>query len=208
MVDNGSTDNTARVAHAAGATVLTESRRGYGLACQRGIQYAHERMADVVIFLDGDYSDYPAELPQLLEPVIRGEADFVVGSRTQDTQARGALLPQARYGNWLACTLMRIIWGIRHTDLGPFRAIKVPQLQHLEMRDPTFGWTIEMQIKAHLAGIRATEVAVSYRQRIGTSKITGTFSGTLRASAKILWTIVSLAIQSRVLSRRFARLAV
>ncbi len=205
VVDNASTDNTAEVARAAGATVLAEARRGYGYACQRGIRYASDRSADVVVFLDADYSDYPSEAARLLEPITKGEADFVVGSRMRGTVERGALLPQARYGNWLACMLMRAIWGIRHTDLGPFRAIKLSRLQHLGMRDPTFGWTIEMQIKAHLAGLRVIEVPVSYRCRIGTSKITGTVCGSVRASVKILWTIGALAMQSRSLSRQFAK---
>ena len=206
VVDNGSTDDTAAVARAAGATVLSESRRGYGFACLCGIRHAVQREADVVVFLDGDYSDYPREITQLLEPILKDEADFVIGSRMRGERERGALLPQARYGNWLACTLMRTIWGIRNTDLGPFRAIKLSQLQSLEMRDRTFGWTIEMQIKAHLAGLRMVEVPVSYRRRVGRSKITGTINGTLRAAAKILWTIGSLAFQSRSLSRRLARM--
>lgn len=193
VVDNASTDETARVAEAAGATVVAEPRRGYGRACLRGIAYARTRHPDIVVFLDGDYSDHPEEMADIVAPILRGEADFVVGSRTRGRAERGALLPQARAGNWLACTLMRLFWGARYTDLGPFRAIRFADLLALDMRDETFGWTIEMQIKAAVAGLRCTEVPVSYRRRVGTSKITGTVSGTIRASAKILWTIARLA---------------
>lgn len=198
VVDNASTDATAAVARAAGATVVEEPRRGYGNACLRGIAYARTRHPDVIVFLDGDYSDHPEELPSLIAPIHSGKADFVVGSRMRGARARGALLPQAIAGNWLACTLMRLIWGARWSDLGPFRAIRADALDRLGMQDRTFGWTIEMQIRALEAGLRCVEVPVSYRKRVGESKITGTFTGTLRASYKILWTIFRHAATRRL----------
>lgn len=193
VVDNASTDATAHNARAAGATVLREDRRGYGHACLRGIAYAETRDPDILVFLDGDYSDHPDEMGLLLSPILRDEADFVVGSRMTGRRETGALLPQALVGNWLACGLMRLFWGARFTDLGPFRAIRFADLLALGMRDPTYGWTVEMQIKAVRAGLRCAEVPVSYRRRIGVSKITGTVAGTAKASAKILWTIARYA---------------
>lgn len=189
VVNNASTDETETNARAAGATVLREGRRGYGWACLRGIAYARTRNPDVVVFLDGDYSDHPDEMGALIAPILRDDADFVIGSRMIGAREPGAMLPQALIGNRLACFLMRLFWGVSYTDLGPFRAIRFPDLLALGMEDKTFGWTIEMQIKAALAGLRITEVPVSYRKRVGVSKITGTLSGTLKASAKILWTI-------------------
>lgn len=194
VVNNASTDETEQNARAAGATVLREERRGYGWACLRGIAYARERRPDVVVFLDGDYSDHPQEMTRLVAPILCGEADFVIGSRMIGEREAGAMLPQALIGNRLACFLMRTLWGAHYTDLGPFRAIRLPALLALGMQDKTFGWTIEMQIKAVLAGLRYTEVPVSYRRRVGVSKITGTVSGTLKASAKILWTIARFAL--------------
>ena len=204
VVNNASTDATERNARAAGATVLAEPRRGYGRACLRGLAYAAAKppaeQPDVVVFLDGDYSDHPDEMTRLVAPIRSGAADFVVGSRllgqrTPETVVEpGAMLPQARLGNRLACFLMRRLWGARFTDLGPFRAIRFGALQALSMKDPTFGWTVEMQIKAVRAGLRCAEVPVSYRRRTGVSKITGTVSGTVKASAKILWTIGRLAL--------------
>jgi hypothetical protein len=193
VVNNASTDETEARARAAGATVLTEPRRGYGNACLRGIAYARTKQPDIVVFLDGDYSDHPDEMTRLLRPIRNGEADFVVGSRIRGESEPGAMLPQAQIGNRVACTLMRWIWGADYTDLGPFRAIRFRDLLALGMRDRTFGWTIEMQIKAVEAGLRVEEVPVSYRKRVGVSKITGTISGTVRASAKILWTIARFA---------------
>lgn len=203
VVNNASTDETEANARAAGATVLAEDQRGYGWACLRGLAYARRKaptqQPDVIVFLDGDYSDHPDEMPRLLAPLRRGTADFVVGSRIRGIAAPettvevGAMLPQARIGNRLACFLMRRLWGARFTDLGPFRAIRYDALRALGMRDQTFGWTVEMQIKAVQAGLRCAEVPVSYRRRTGVSKITGTVSGTAQASAKILWTIGRLA---------------
>jgi hypothetical protein len=202
VVNNASTDETERNARAAGATVLTEPRQGYGYACLRGIEYAKTAAPDVVVFLDGDYSDHPDEMPRLVAPIRRDEADFVLGSRIRGETEPGAMLPQARIGNRLACTLMRWIWGAEYTDLGPFRAIRFRDLLALDMQDRTFGWTIEMQIKAVRAGLRIREVPVSYRKRVGVSKITGTLSGTVKASAKILWTIGRFALVPPPISRR------
>lgn len=194
VVNNASTDETEQNARAAGATVLHEPRQGYGWACLRGIDYAKTKQPDVVVFLDGDYSDHPNEMPRLVAPIRRGEADFVLGSRIRGETEPGAMLPQAQIGNRVACTLMRWLWGADYTDLGPFRAIRFRDLLALNMQDKTFGWTIEMQIKAVRAGLRIREVPVSYRKRVGVSKITGTISGTVKASAKILWTIGRFAL--------------
>ncbi len=194
VVNNASTDETEDNARAAGATVLHEARRGYGNACLCGIAYARTRSPEVVVFLDGDYSDHPEELALLVAPILRGEADFVVGSRMLGRRERGAMLPQALVGNRLACGLMRLFWNARWTDLGPFRALRWDALEALDMQDRTYGWTIEMQIKAVEAGLRCTEVPVSYRRRVGVSKITGTVRGTLGASWKILSTIFRFAL--------------
>ena len=193
VVNNASTDETEDNARAAGATVLTEPQRGYGSACLRGLAYAKAKQPDVVVFLDGDYSDHPEEMTRLVRPIAEDEADFVVGSRIRGDAEPGALLPQAQVGNRLACTLMERIWGAEYTDLGPFRAVRFRDLMALEMQDETFGWTIEMQIKAAEAGLRIQEVPVSYRRRVGVSKITGTLTGTIKASTKILWTIGRMA---------------
>ncbi len=189
VVDNGSSDGTARVAREGGATVLTEGCRGYGAACLRGIEYLKDKNPDIVVFLDGDYSDCPEELPRLLYPILEQGYDLVIGSRTRGGAERGALLPQARLGNALATFLIRLFWGFAYTDLGPFRAIRFAKLLALDMRDPDYGWTVEMQIKAIQQGLKITEVPVRYRKRIGQSKITGTWKGTLKAGYKILWTI-------------------
>jgi glycosyltransferase involved in cell wall biosynthesis len=210
VVNNASTDETEANARAAGATVVREDRQGYGSACLRGLDYAHALQPDVVVFLDGDYSDHPDEMTRLVRPIAEGEADFVVGSRIRGDAEPGAMLPQAEIGNRLACALMRWIWGAEYTDLGPFRAIRYPHLRALSMQDTTFGWTIEMQIKAAEAGLRIREVPVSYRRRVGVSKITGTITGTIQASAKILWTIGRMAAtrsrRAPVLRDRIARL--
>jgi len=198
VVNNASTDETAENAQRAGATVVDESRRGYGYACLRGIEYAGSVSPDIIVFLDGDYSDHPEEMTSLVAPILSQEADLVIGSRTTGVREPGAMLPQAIFGNWLACSLMRLMWGARYTDLGPFRAIRYKDLVRLDMQDRTFGWTIEMQIKAHLAGLRTLEVPVSYRRRTGVSKITGTVTGTIKASIKILWTLLRFALQTRV----------
>jgi glycosyltransferase involved in cell wall biosynthesis len=204
VVNNASTDETEANARAVGATVLREARKGYGYACLRGLAYVHDEAAegrrpDVVVFLDGDYSDHPNELPDLLQPIWQGAADLVIGSRILGRRygrvEPGAMLPQALVGNRVACGLMRLFWGVRFTDLGPFRAIRYTELLALDMQDQTWGWTVEMQIKAARAGLRCTEVPVSYRRRIGVSKISGTVSGTIKASGKILWTIGRYALK-------------
>jgi glycosyltransferase involved in cell wall biosynthesis len=189
VVDNGSTDATADRAKHSGATVLYEPRRGYGFACLKGIDYLQERHADFIVFLDGDFSDYPEELPNLLVPIEKDRCDLVIGSRMLGKREPGSMLPQALFGNWLASTLIRLFWGQRFTDLGPFRAIRTGALTRLKMSDPTYGWTVEMQIKAAKLGMKCSEVPVRYRKRIGQSKVTGTFMGTINASAKILLTI-------------------
>jgi glycosyltransferase involved in cell wall biosynthesis len=191
VVDNGSTDGTGAVARKAGATVVEEPRRGYGRACQAGIVALGRQPVppDVVVFLDADFSDRPEELVQLVRPIVAEEADLVVGSRTLGRAEPRALLPQARFGNWLAAVLIRRLYGLRVTDLGPFRAIRWDTLRQLGMRDRDFGWTVEMQVRAARAGMRYAEVPVSYRRRIGVSKITGTLSGSVRAGWKILYTI-------------------
>ncbi len=195
VVDNGSSDRTADRAGEAGATVLSEHRRGYGWACLAGIAHASVSRPDVLVFVDGDHSDSPEEIDQLLEPIERGEADMVIGSRIIGRREPGALLPQALIGNTIACTLIRWFFGVRFTDLGPFRAIRAESLERLAMEDKTYGWTVEMQIKAARAGLRCAEVPVSYRKRIGTSKVTGTIKGTFLASVKILWTIARFALR-------------
>jgi len=202
VVNNASTDETEANARAAGATVLREKRRGYGFACLCGIAYAREKSPDIIVFLDGDYSDYPEEMSALVAPILQDEADFVVGSRMTGDREPGAMLPQALFGNRLACALMRLFWGARFTDLGPFRAIRFDELLALAMQDQTYGWTIEMQIKAVLAGLRCTEIPVSYRKRIGVSKVTGTLSGTIKASGKILWTIARYGLTAGATRKR------
>jgi glycosyltransferase involved in cell wall biosynthesis len=191
VVDNGSTDGTGAAAAAAGATVVVEPRPGYGSACLAGL--AHLRAKDsppgVVVFVDADHSDHADELPSLVAPIAEGGVDLVIGSRVLGHREPGALLPQARLGNLVATWLIRLFHGVRFTDLGPFRAITWEALERIGMSDPNFGWTAEMQAKVARAGLRATEVPVSYRRRIGRSKITGTVSGTIRAGYKILYTI-------------------
>ncbi len=187
VVDNACTDRTVEVAESAGARVVREERRGYGYACLAGI--AALNAPDIVVFLDGDYSDYPAEMSMLVQPVLSGEAEMVIGSRIRGTREKGALLPQARFGNALATFLIRLLFGVHYTDLGPFRAIRYDRLREMNMQDKTFGWTVEMQVKAAKMGIRVCEVPVSYRKRIGQSKITGTVQGTIKAGYKILATI-------------------
>ena len=192
VVDNGSADGSAEIARRCGAGVVREPRRGYGSACLAGIAEL-ARGADppgIVVFLDGDYSDHPEELPLLVQPIVDETADLVVGSRVLGRRERGALLPQARFGNWLASRLIRALYGLAVTDLGPFRAVRWSSLLALEMSDPDFGWTAEMQVKAARSRLRYREVPVSYRRRIGVSKISGTLSGTLRAGWKISATIV------------------
>jgi glycosyltransferase involved in cell wall biosynthesis len=192
VVDNGSADKTADVAQSAGAKVLFEPRRGYGCACLTGI--ANLNNPDIVVFLDGDYSDYPGEMEHLVDPIATGLVDIVVGSRVLGQAQKGALSPQARFGNWLSCKLIRLFWKVRYTDLGPFRAVRFSTLNELDMRDPNYGWTVEMQIKAAQQGMKIMEVPVSYRKRIGKSKVSGTIRGVILAGTKILTLIFVSAI--------------
>lgn len=188
VADNGSNDNTAGIAEGLGATVVYELEPGYGAACLRGLS-AVSGEVDIIAFLDGDYSDFPEDIHKLVDPIVKGQADFVLGSRSKGLVQKGALTPAQIFGNWLACFLMRRIWQAPYSDLGPFRAIEAGLLEQLAMQDRSYGWTIEMQIKAVLAGARILEVPVRYRQRIGVSKISGTVSGTFKAGYKILHTI-------------------
>jgi len=194
VVDNGSTDRTAERARDQGARVLHEPRRGYGSACLKGIERLDN--PDVVVFLDGDFSDYPEEMGLLVDPVIWGKADMVIGSRVLGRREPGALTPQAMFGNWLACNLVRFFWNVGYTDLGPFRAISYPALRRLLMRDPDYGWTIEMQIKAARVGLRVQEAPVSYRRRVGKSKVSGTVRGVIGAGIKILGAIFLHAVRA------------
>ncbi|MBI4582856.1 MAG: glycosyltransferase family 2 protein [Planctomycetes bacterium] len=193
VVDNGSTDRTAVMAREWGAAVVEEPRRGYGVSCRRGLE-ALPPGTEVVVFLDGDFSDHPEELPCLLEPIVQGEADLVIGSRVLGPSEPGALAPLAWWGNRLAVFLIRLFWGFRYTDLGPFRAIRLEALRRLELRDRGFGWNVEMQVRALQEGLRVVERPVSYRRRLGRSKISGTISGTIKAGVKILYVIFRLAL--------------
>jgi len=189
VVDNASSDDTAAVAQRHGAHVVYEKRPGYGTACLAGLA-AVDDQADVIVILDGDHSDYPEDLPRLLEPIGSDTADFVIGSRTLGGAERGSLQWNQRFGNALACTLIRWLYGVRFTDMGPFRALRRTSFDALGMRDPDFGWNAEMQVKAIENGLRIKEVAVRYRSRIGTSKISGTVKGTILAGTKIIGTIL------------------
>lgn len=197
VVNNGSTDETASVAAAAGATVLNEPNKGYGFACLKGIAHIgrSEEMADIVVFLDGDYSDYPEQLPQLTHPIEQGQVDMVIGARVSETREKGAMTPQQVFGNQLACTLMKWFYGARFTDLGPFRAIRYETLMAMEMEDKTYGWTVEMQLKALKKNIRYSEIPVKYRNRIGVSKVSGTVKGTVMAGYKILGWIFKYSLK-------------
>jgi glycosyltransferase involved in cell wall biosynthesis len=195
VVDNGSTDGTAHKAAAGGAIVVSEPKRGYGSACLRGLAAIDELIAAgsaapaIVVFLDADYSDHPERLTELVEPILNNHSDFVLGSRLLGKREPRAMPRQSVFGNWFACALMRILFGIRYTDLGPFRAIDYRRLQELGMTDQNFGWTVEMQIKAARQKLRTLEIPVPYRCRIGQSKISGTVLGSVRAGWKILYLI-------------------
>ncbi len=189
VVDNNSTDATAKVAANAGATVLTETIQGYGASCLRGIEYVKQRGCDIIVFLDGDYSDYPDEAYDLIKPIAVDGYDFVIGSRVMGKREKGALPFQSRVGSVVSSILISLFWNVRYTDLGPFRAIKFSKLLDLDMHDIWYGWTIEMQIKAAKKKYKILEVPVKYRKRIGKSKVTGTFKGTVMASVIILKTI-------------------
>ncbi len=191
VINNNSQDRTRQEAHSAGALVLDEPRQGYGNACLRGIQYVEAQglNPDIIVFLDADYSDYPEDMNVLVAPIFAGTHDIVIGSRALGKRAKGSMMPQQIWGNWLATRLLKLLYGVHYTDLGPFRAIRWPALQALKMQDKTYGWTVEMQLKAAKQKLRITEVPVRYRVRVGVSKISGTVKGTVLAGYKILSTI-------------------
>jgi glycosyltransferase involved in cell wall biosynthesis len=189
--DNGSSDNTPEIARQAGATVLIEPAKGYGNACLKAIEYVKslEEKTDIIVFLDADFSDYPEEMTKIIVPIIEADLDLVIGSRALGAMQKGSMTFPQIFGNWLSTRLINLFFGIKFTDLGPFRAIKYDKLLQLDMQDKNFGWTVEMQVKAAKKKFRCVEVPVSYRKRIGTSKISGTIMGTVLAGHKILWTI-------------------
>ncbi len=195
VVDNNSTDQTANFAAKAGAKVVSESEQGYGAACLRGLAELRslDAQPDVVVFIDADHSDYPEEMVDLIQPISEGRAELVIGSRALGNREKGAMMPQQIFGNWLATTMMKMIYGAQFTDLGPFRAITWRALEEIGMEDRNFGWTVEMQVKVLKKKISYTEVPVRYRKRIGVSKITGTVKGTVMAGYKIITTILKYA---------------
>ncbi len=195
VVNNGSSDKTEEVAKSLGVTVLNEHERGYGAACLKAIEHIKNKQIDIVVFLDGDYSDHPQEMDLIVEPIINNEVDLVIGSRMLGNREKGAMLPQAVFGNWLSAFLIKLFWNYNFTDLGPFRAIKYSSLLKLKMQDRNFGWTVEMQIKAAKLKMKCIEIPVSYRKRIGKSKVTGTIRGTVQASVKILYLIFASLIR-------------
>jgi glycosyltransferase involved in cell wall biosynthesis len=188
VISNNSADKTEENAKNAGATVLSESRKGYGYACLKGMDYISQKeiKPEIVVFLDGDYSDYPEQLTALINPILTDNLDFVVGARVKEQRESGAMTPQQVFGNWLATTLMKLFFNARFTDLGPFRAIKYDKLLGLKMEDTTYGWTVEMQLKALKQQLTYTEVRMKYRNRIGVSKVSGTIKGSILAGIKIL----------------------
>lgn len=191
VVNNNSSDDTEKNALASGATVLKETVQGYGYACLKGIEYLKDKAKpnDIVVFLDADYSDYPEELPLVAQPIVEGKHDMVIGSRALGKREKGSMTPQQVFGNWLATTLIRFFYKARFTDLGPFRAITFNRLLELEMKDKTYGWTVEMQLKAAKKNYRFCEVPVNYKKRIGKSKVSGTVKGTVMAGYKIITSI-------------------
>ena len=188
VVNNNSSDATAQNAQDAGATVLSELKPGYGSACLKGIDYIKQQKTDIdiVVFLDGDYSDYPEELSKIIAPILDNDIDFVLGSRVEKLREKRAMQPQQIFGNWLATGLMRLFFKSKFTDLGPFRAIKYTTLLELKMEDPTYGWTVEMQLKILKKRFTYEEIPVKYRNRIGVSKVSGTVKGSIFAGIKIL----------------------
>lgn len=191
VINNNSTDDTKNIAANAGAIVLDEQRKGYGSACLKGMEYIESNpiAPDIVVFIDADYSDYPEEMLKLVEPILENDIDMVIGSRALGNKENGSMMPQQIFGNWLATTLIKLLYKKKFTDLGPFRAIKWSKLLDIQMQDTDFGWTVEMQVKAAKINLTFAEVPVSYRKRIGVSKITGTIKGTLMAGYKIITTI-------------------
>lgn len=191
VVDNGSHDDTFQQAQRKGATALSEARRGYGQACLKGMEYiaSSPTQPDIVVFLDGDHSDYPEELPKLVQPIIDGKAEMVIGSRALGQKEKGSMTPQQVFGNWLATSMIRWFYSYDYTDLGPFRAIRYDTLMQIGMTDTNYGWTVEMQLKVAKMKLRSVDVPVNYRQRIGVSKVSGTVKGTIMAGYKIIFTI-------------------
>ena len=186
VIDNNSTDGTAAEAKKNKAIVVHESRKGYGYACLKGMAFLEQNPPDIVVFLDGDFSDFPEELDKIVSPILSGKVDFSLGARVKSLREKGALTPQQIFGNALACTLMRYLYQSRFSDLGPFRAIRWETLQSLQMKDQTYGWTVEMQLKILRRKLPYAEIPVQYRKRIGVSKVSGTVKGTLFAGYKIL----------------------
>jgi glycosyltransferase involved in cell wall biosynthesis len=188
VISNNSTDNTIEVAQKAGATVLSEDKRGYGYACLKGLEYIAtlEQKPEIIVFLDGDYSDYPEELTKIIDPIINQNIDFVIGSRNKNLRESGSMTPQQIFGNWLATFLMKLFFKAKFTDLGPFRAIKYEKLLLLNMEDKTYGWTVEMQLKVLKQKMTYIEIPVRYKNRIGVSKVSGTLKGTILAGIKII----------------------
>ncbi len=195
VVDNASTDRTAEVAAQAGATVVSQPEKGYGAACLKGLEtvFAANPPAEIIVFLDGDYSDHPEEMDELIKPILEGRAELVIGSRHLGDREKGSMTGPQVFGNWLATRMMRVMYKSKFTDLGPFRAVTREALDRLDMRDRNFGWTVEMQVKALKLGIPYAEVPVSYRRRIGVSKVSGTFRGAVSAGYKIITTILKHA---------------
>lgn len=194
VCENNCTDNTQAVAREHGATVVSQPLRGYGNACLKGMEYiaAKPIKPDIVVFLDGDYSDHPEQMQELIDPILNADYDFVIASRAMGQLEKGAMMPQQIFGNWLATTLIKLFYKVTFTDLGPFRALKYERLVNLDMQDKTFGWTVEMQVKAAKKKYKCLEIPALYRKRIGVSKVSGTIRGTILAGHKILWTIFKL----------------
>jgi glycosyltransferase involved in cell wall biosynthesis len=199
VISNNSTDKTIEIATKAGATVLSENRRGYGYACLKGMDYiaSKEIKPDIVVFLDGDYSDYPEELIQLTEPIINQNIDFVIGARVPEFRESGSMTLQQVFGNWLATFLMKLFFRAKFTDLGPFRAIRYSALIDLKMEDKTYGWTVEMQLKVLKQKLTYVEIPVRYKNRIGVSKVSGTVKGTIMAGIKIIGLIMKYSLKNK-----------
>jgi glycosyltransferase involved in cell wall biosynthesis len=190
IVDNGSTDDTSNIAKSHGATVILESKRGYGNACLAGISFLEKLQPEIIVFIDGDYSSDPKEIDKILMPILKNEADLVIGYRSSLKMEKASMPLHAKFGNWFALSLINLLYGRSFADLGPFRAIKWNSLKSLKMKSPTYGWTVEMMVKALRKKMRITEVEVSYRKRIGKSKISGTVTGTMKAGYCIITTII------------------